>query len=218
MYNVVHRTPEAAMTDTQSLKDDLAFLRDLTQDGGKGLARDGFNLAAVGLVFGVVTLVYWLVFWGPLANLAVLTYWLWVAGILLMIVSTMVARRSLPAATGAAARALSVAWNGVGVSLLAGGLALLAAGWRLRDATFVLATFPILLFSLYGAAWGVAFAVKRLTWFAWVSAGCFAAAIAEGLLYRSPHQWLVLSIGLFLMVGLPGLMILNKARAQKASV
>ncbi len=206
------------MTDTQGLKDDLAFLRDLTQDSGKGLARDGFNLAAVGLVFGVVTLVYWLVFWGPLASLMALAYWLWIAGLLLMIVATAIARRSLPAATGAAARALSVAWNGVGVSLLAGGLALLAAAWRTHDGAFVLATFPILLFSLYGAAWSVAYAVKRLSWFAWVSTGCFGVAFAEGLLYRSPHQWLVMSIGLFLLVGLPGLVILKKARAQKDGI
>lgn len=206
------------MTDTQSLKDDLAFLRDLTQDSGRGLARDGFSLAAVGLVFGLVTLVYWLVFWGPLANLMALTYWLWIAGVVLMIVATAIARRSLPAATGAAARALSVAWNGVGVSLLAGSLALLAAAWRTHDGAFVLATFPILLFSLYGAAWGVAFAVKRLSWFAWVSTSCFAAAIAEGLLYKSPHQWLVLSIGLFLLVGAPGLAILKKARAQGTGI
>ena len=36
------------MTDTQNLKDDLAFLRDLTQDGGKGLARDGTGASARG--------------------------------------------------------------------------------------------------------------------------------------------------------------------------
>jgi hypothetical protein len=129
-----------------------------------------------------------------------------------MILAMELAKRRLPPATGAAARALSNAWNGVGVALTAGGLGLFAAGWRQHDASFVLATFPILLFSLYGAAWGVAFAVKRLNWFAWISAGCFAAAIAEGLLYKSPHQWLVLSIGLFLLVGLPGLVILKKAR------
>jgi hypothetical protein len=204
------------MSDAQSLKDDLAFLRDLTQDSGKGLARDGFNLAVVGLTFGVVSLVYWLVFWGPLSAVRGVTWWLWVAGVATTIATTAVVRRRLPPPTGAAARALSVAWNGVGLSLLGGGFALLAAGWRLHDASFVLATFPILLFSLYGAAWGVAYAVKRLGWFAGVSVGCFAAAIAEGLLYRSPHQWLVLSIGLFLLVGLPGLVILNKARAQES--
>lgn len=201
------------MTDTQGLKDDLAFLRDLTQDSGKGLARDGLALAIVGLVFGVVTLIYWLIYWGPLAALWRIGWGLWVVGIVVMIGALQIAKPRLPPATGAAARALSNAWNGVGIANTAGGLGLLAAGWRMHDATFVLATFPILLFALYGAAWSVAFAAKRLSWFAWISAGCFAAAIAEGLLYRSPHEWLVLSIGLFLLVGLPGLVILKKAKA-----
>lgn len=201
------------MTDAQGLKDDLAFLRDLTQDSGKGLARDGFALATVGVVFGVVTLIYWLIYWGPLAGAAAVGWGLWIVGVVLMVAAIEIAKPRLPPPSGAAARALSSAWNGVGVANTAGGLGLLAAGWRLHDATFVLATFPILLFALYGAAWSVAFAVKRLSWFAWISAGCFAAAIAEGLLYRSPHQWLALSIGLFLLVGLPGLVILKKAKA-----
>jgi hypothetical protein len=203
---------EAAMTDTHSLKDDLAFVRDLTQDGGRGLARDGFALAVVGLVFGLVTLVYWLVFWGPLAGARSLASWLWIVAVVATIAATAIVRRRFPPPTGAAARAVSVAWNGVGVSLLAGGLGLVAAGWRLHDGAFILFTYPILLFSLYGGAWGVAFAVKRLNWFAWISTGCFLAAIGEGLLYGSPHQWLVMSAGLFLLVGLPGLAILRKAR------
>jgi hypothetical protein len=204
------------MTDVQSLKDDLAFLRGLTQDGGKGLARDGFALATVGLVFGVVTFVYWLIFAGPLSAARFVSFWLWVVGLALMILVMSLAKRRLPASSGASARAMSMAWNGVGVSMTAGGLGLLAAGWKLHDGAFVLATFPILLFTLYGAAWGVAFAALRLSWFAWISAGCFAAAIAEGLLYRTPHQWLALSIGLFVLVGLPGLAILKKASSKKA--
>jgi hypothetical protein len=202
------------MTDTQSLKDDLAFLRDLTQDGGKGLARDGFALAVIGLTFGAVCLIYWLVLSGPLAGVGVLAFWLWPVPLLFDIVLIELAKRRLPPATGAAARALSTAWNGVGVSLTGGGLALAAAAWRQNDWPFLLATYPILLFTLYGVAWGVAYAVKRLGWFAWVSTGCFLAAIAEGLLFRSPHQWLVLSAGLFLLVGLPGLMIFKKAQTQ----
>ena len=200
------------MSDVQSLKDDLAFLRGLTQDDGKGLARDGFALASVGVTFGAITFVYWLVFWGPLAAIKAQVTWLWLVGVAVIVLALQIARRRLPASTGATARAMSAAWAGVGISLTAGDLGLLAAGWRLADAALVLAIFPILLFTLYGAAWSVAFAALRLGWFALVSAGCFAAAIAEGLLYRSPHQWLVLSIGLFTLVGLPGLVIFRKAR------
>jgi len=204
---------ETAMSGAQDLKDDLAFLRDLTQDSGRGLARDGLALALIGLSFGVVSLVYWLIFSGPLSVARGVSWWLWVIALGGDIAVMELAKRGLPAPSGAAARALSTAWNGVGVSLTAGGLGLWAAAWRIHDATFILGTFPILLFALYGAAWSVAFAVKRLSWFAWISAGCFAAAIAEGMLYRTPHQWLALSIGLFLLVGLPGLVILKKAKA-----
>jgi len=200
------------MTDPKSLKDDLAFLRDLTQDGGKGLARDGFILAVIGLLFSIISAIYWLIFWGPLAGARGLADWLWVAGVAVMIGAFTVAKRRMPAPTGAAARGMSTAWAGVGNGLVGGGLGLLAAGWKLHDGGFVIATFPILLFSLYGAAWGVAYAVKRVNGFAFIAAGCFAAAIAEGLLYRSPQQWLVLSIGLFLLVGLPGVVMLKKAR------
>jgi hypothetical protein len=203
------------MTDVQSLKDDLAFLRGLAQDDGKGLARDGFSLAAVGVIFSVVTLFYWGVYSGPLAGAKVLAYGVWAVGVVVMIAIVEIAKRRLPPSTGGAARAMSMAWNGVGVSMTAGGLGLLAAGWRLQDGYFVLATFPILLFALYGAAWSVAYAALRVGWFALVSAGCFAAAVGEGLLYRTPHQWLVLSIGLLLLVGVPGVAIFNKARLTK---
>jgi hypothetical protein len=200
------------MTDVQSVKDDLAFLRGLTQDGGKGLARDGFALAAVGVIFGVVSLFYWLVYSGPLAAAKTAGAWLWVIGVVLMVGVVSATRRRLPESTGGAARAMSMAWNGVGVSMTAGGLGLLAAGWKLHDGGFVVATFPIMLFSLYGAAWSVAYAALRIGWFALVSAGCFAASVAEGLLYGTPHEWLVLSVGLFVLVGLPGLAIFMKAR------
>jgi hypothetical protein len=201
------------MTDVQSLKDDLAFLRGLTQDGGKGLARDGFALAAVGLIFGVITLFYWLVYSGPLAAAWMVGYWAWMIGVVLMSGVVLVFRRRLPESTGGAARAMSMAWNGVGVSMTAGGLGLLAAGWKMHDGNFVLHSFPIMMFSLYGAAWSVAYAALRFGWFALVSAGCFAASVVEGLLYGTPHQWLVLSAGLFVLVGLPGIAIFKKARA-----
>src|ERR1700744_4318406 len=108
---------EATMTDTQSVKDALAFLRDLAQDGGKGLARDGFALAVIGLTFGAVSLIYWLIFSGPLAGARLPAHWLWVGALMGDIVLVQAAKRRLPPASGAAARALSTAWNGVGDSL-----------------------------------------------------------------------------------------------------
>jgi hypothetical protein len=203
------------MTDTQSLKDDLAFLRDLTQDSGRGLARSGFALAAIGFAAGAYALLYWAAAFVPL-GVRQWTMWGGLAIIPACFILVQLSQRWLPPATGAAARAVAAAWRSVGASLAAGSLGLFIASVPADDSKFVLAIFPVLMFCLYGAAWSVAYAAKRQTWFAWVSGGCLACAFTVGLLYKSPHQWLVMAIGLFLLVGLPGLVIFKKAQAQES--
>jgi hypothetical protein len=202
------------MTDTRSANDDLAFLRELTQDSGRGLARSGFALAAIGFGAGAFALLRWAASFAPL-HLQLWASWGGLAIVLASIILVQRSQRRLPPATGAAARAVAAAWQSVGASLAAGSLGLVLPMIWSDDNHLVLAIFPILMFSLYGAAWSVAYAAKRQTWFGWVSGGCLATAFAEGLLYRSPHQWLVMAFGLFLLVGLPGLVILKKAQAQK---
>ena len=109
----------------------------------------------------------------------------------------------------------AVAWVAV-VSMLASllnwGLSLVFGGLRLHQPNLVLQVFPILLFTLYGAGWGVAYAVKRKAWFAWIVLGCFLAALGSGALMGSPDQWLVLALGLFAFVAAPGAVIVRQAR------
>ena len=87
-------------------------------------------------------------------------------------------------------------------------------GARVGNAHLVLWIFPVILFTLYGAAWGVAWVVKRRQWLFNVAVGCFFAAGAEGLLVSSPYQWLVLAAGLLLLVALPGAVILRQSRPR----
>lgn len=203
------------MTDptTQAIRDDLAFLRGLTQDDARGLARDGVVMVVLGVVFGVVNLLYWLIFTDQAPALRPMSMWLWVIGLVAFFgVAGFVSAR-LPRPTGAASRAMAAAWSGTGLALVAPNVGLVLAGARLGNPQLVLWIFPIILFTLYGAAWAVAFAVKRRAWFAVVATGCFAAAFVEGLLYSSPHQWLALSIGLVLWVAIPGWVIIRQSRA-----
>ena len=64
----------------------------------------------------------------------------------------------------------------------------------------------------FGAGWAVAYSVKRKAWFAWVTAVCFLAAIACGALMGSPDEWLVLALGLFGLVALPGYAVVRQGR------
>ena len=201
------------MTDpTQSLKDDIAFLRELTQETSAPFAREAAVMIAVGLIFGVVDLLYWLVFAHLLSVPVSVSFWFWVIGLLLFITCVSLANRNRPAPRGVAARTIAAAWGGIGVSLTAAGIGLILGGWRLSQPDLVLWVFPIMLFTLYGAAWSVAFAAKRRAGFGFVAAGCFAVAVAEGALMSSPGQWLVMSIGLFVLVAVPGVVILRQSR------
>jgi hypothetical protein len=203
------------MTDErESLRDDIAFLRDLARDDGAGLAREGANMIVVGLLFGAVAFSYWLIFAGYVTPPPAVVSWLWAAGVGVMILVALFLNRGLPRASGAASRALAAAWGGTGVSLLAPCLGLMLGGARTGNAHLVLWIFPVILFTLYGAAWGVAFVVKRRQWLFNVAVGCAATAFAEGALVSSPYQWLVLSAGLILLVALPGAAILRQSRAR----
>jgi len=202
-------------TDTQqSLKDDLAFLRGLAGDDRLALAYSGLTLALVGATFGTVTFIYWLIFAG-FAGLAHAAFWLWAAGLAVMLVTGQLITRRLPKSPATAGgRGMAGALTGAYGGLTVAGLALLVGGVRIHQPALVLWVFPILLFTLYGAAWIVAYAVKRRAAFAVVALGCFAAAFAEGWTMSRPESWLVLSAGLFALVLAPGVAIMRQARPE----
>jgi hypothetical protein len=197
----------------QTLRDDLAFLRDLTEDAGSGFGREAVVMIGVGVIFGVIDFVYWLIFSGRLATPPWVGAWLWAFGLVLFFVTLPFVRARLPAPTGTAARATAAAWGGIGMSLLAAGLGLLLGAWRTGLPNLVLWVFPTVLFTLYGAAWVVAFAAKRKAWFAGVALACFVEAVAVGALMGSPDQFLALSLGLFALLAAPGFAVLRAARA-----
>lgn len=198
--------------EMQTLRDDFAFVRALTEESGKALTRDGAVLAAAGIIFGLTTFQYWLIFAGILAIPPAWAGWLWLDGTVVFFAAMTVIQRRIQSPSGVVSRATQAAWAGVGAGIVIGGAALGLGAWRLGLPIMATGAFPILLFALYGAAWGVAFAVKRSSWMALIAAGCFAAAVACGLLIGKPTQWLLLALGLFMFVGVPGAMIVLQAR------
>jgi hypothetical protein len=52
----------------------------------------------------------------------------------------------------------------------------------------------------------------RRTEFGYIAGGCFAAALTCGFFMGRAEEWLVLSLGLFLLVAAPGAVILRQAR------
>ncbi len=196
--------------DMQVLKDDIAFMRALTEESGHSMAREGAILAAVGIIFGLTALQYWLL---RMEVFTVPRSWqpfLWLDGVIAYLITLTIIHRRFPKRPGVGPRAMEAAWAGVGIGITVAAIALGVSGWRLQMPMLASGAFPIVLFTLYGTAWGVAFAVKRRTWFALVAIGCSAAAIACGFLIGTHEEWLLLSLGLFALVAVPGFVILRR--------
>jgi len=199
----------------QTLKDDIAFMKGVTQDSSRTFIRDGAILIAVGTIFGLDSLRFWGIEAGflPWAKPTEHFYG-FDAFAIFLVVLYVIMRRFRGLAQGAGARAVSAAWLGVGVAYVVALLSLGAAAWRLKQPLLMVWIPPTILFTLYGATWWVAFAVKRRAWLAGVAIGSFATAILSGLAIPSPHEWAVLAFGLFLWVAAPGIVIVRQARAS----
>jgi hypothetical protein len=194
------------------VREDIAFLRALVEDRDATMAHDGAILTAVGIIFGCVNLFYWSTAAGVLTVPAAWIPWAWVVGVLVLVPVLLLFQRQYPKPSGAASRAMRAAWQGVGTGITVAGVAFGLGAWRLQLPSIVLWAFPLALFTLYGAAWSVAFAVRRRLTFGFIAGGCYAAAILCGFFMGQAEEWLVLALGLFTLVAAPGIALVHQAR------
>ena len=198
--------------DAQSVREEAAFLRALARGGAEGSARDGAMLLSVGLIFGLVAVQTWAVQSGAVAVSATLRAWLWLDGLAAFgLAAVLISRRFRGRAPGAASRALSAAWGAVGAAHVVAAVALALAGRRLGLPQLAPWIFPLVLFTLFGAAWSVAFAVRRRPAFALSAGASYLAVLLCGAVMGRPEEWLVLAGGLLLVAAAPGAAILRGA-------
>jgi hypothetical protein len=200
--------------ETKALRDDIAFMKTLSEDSGRALSRDAAILVAVGVIFGLNAFRYWGIEAGfldwakPTAN-----WWGLDALAVFLVVLPVLMRRFRAAPRGAASRAMGAAWGAVGIAISVAVTSLILGARGLQLPLLVIWVFPLILFTLYGAAWWIAFAVKRRIWFAGIAIGSFITTLGCGFRMGRSDEWAILSFGLFLWVAAPGVAILREARA-----
>lgn len=147
----------------QTLKDDIAFMRALAQEGSAVPLLFGGTMVAAGLIFGLASVGHWLMVSG---TLKVPSPWYlmgnWVAaGAVFGVICTLLLRRakSRPGYTASVNKATGAAWSGVGFAIFACWAGMTAIGLTTGDWQ-VMNMFPVLILALYGAAWFVAAAMS----------------------------------------------------------
>jgi hypothetical protein len=200
---------------------DLAFMRALV-DGGRQpglMAGSGPSIyMAAGLLYGTQCLYHLAEFvtpvrWPPQLTTAVIVA---VNLVFFSYLAIMLVRERRHRLGGSATgRALNAVFGATGFANI-GFVAIfgLNAAWR-QDMSYWL-LYAAAVFVLQGAAWYVAYLMRRKVWMAWTGLGWFAAGTALGLILdRSIAGYLaVCAATLFLCMALPGWIMLRQRRAQ----
>lgn len=198
--------------DVKAIRDDLAFLRALAEDGRRTPLLGGSLLAAAGSCYGLASFVQWLVLARIVAipQVWVFAVWLVAMALHLTIQGVLVRRLSArPGMASAANRASRDVWRAVGVGCFVLMTAVAVASWRARTGLLI-GFAPSIILVLYGAAWWVAASVSRLAWIRLVALASFAAAIALGFLVGQVAVWLFYAAALFLLALVPGLALMRQ--------
>ena len=211
-------------TDTQSLRDDLAFLRALVEpsDGGQRYWRAfGEAYLAAGACYGAQLLLVVAQMFGllPATSAASLAIGILPTVVFIgLLVWIIVRHRGGQVGAGLMARAVGNLFGVLGLANL--GLAA-AIGWvALREhnvTTWLI--YPCCVFILQGAAWLVALSLRRRAWYGWVAAGWIVTGLGMAATIEAVPWFIAFAAaGLVLCMALPGWHLMRTNRYATSDV
>lgn len=212
MSDLVHSS------EPQSMREDIAFIRAMAQEGAQGPLLGGSFLLATGLIYAAAIGATWLVTALRPPHLFWISWpWIWggalAAHILTLTVIGVRLRRRRSGAMTRSNRVFAWTWNGVGLAILACLVsffldAKLGHSWRAFEAL------PSVILALYGVGWTATAASSNERWTWAIGALSFLFAIVAGPMARNPNVALLLALALLLLLALPGALLIKQARVR----
>ena len=204
------------MTDPNNDTADIAWLRNLAEEGASKPMRGGSILMAAGLIYGLASIIHWTVASGLIDQppRAFSFLWLGATALFLCVLTAIIQRsRSSGGVKTAVDRATRSVWSAVGwgIFTLYGSIALIA--WRVGEQSLVLLSLsPSIIMVFYGLGWAVSAAMTRSRLLTWLAGASFVAAPLLALLADQPALYLGYAAALFGLMALPGLLLMRAAK------
>ncbi len=197
------------MTDhIQAIRDDLAFMREMTVgDEAAASRKAGAILTTAGVVFAAASVSAWAAS-ASLAPLWIMA-WVWPASVVIFLAALAVILSRGARAQGVRDRTAGMAWTAIGWAIFAIMLGFTAASYQLHSSVLFAGT-PMVILALYGAGWTVAATVSGRRWMGGVALGGYVGAIAIGFLVTNPVIFLVYAAALLLLTAAPGVALLRR--------
>ncbi|WP_372706352.1 hypothetical protein [Brevundimonas sp.] len=205
---------------TENIEDpaaDIAWMRRLAEEGANAPMQGASILVSAGLIYGSASLVHWAQVTDRLPESPAVTGVGWlVATVLFLVVFTIVnlRMRGRIGVMTSANRAFAAAWTAVGLGIFALFIALMINSYRMgsnQDFTAMWLV-PSIIFAFYGLGWAVTAAMLRSRPLWLLAVASLAACPALAWLTGSATQYLAYAAALFLLMALPGFLLMRAAR------
>jgi hypothetical protein len=199
-------------SENHSARDDLAFLRALAEGGGESQRGTGIALVLGGLLYGLQCFVAGAQAYGwvQLSDAVMTVFSIGITVAFLVSISWMSwLGRNAPQG-GVVARALSAAFASAGTATLS--MLCVFASVAIRDKSLTIwLLYPCAVFALQGAAWMVAWMLRRRGWLGVVALGWFASAIVLAQTIDTPLYPMIAGVALVLFMAVPGAVMMRPA-------
>ena len=203
------------MTDPNNDTADIAWLRNLAAEGASTPMGGGAILMAAGLIFGLTGIAHWAVITGlfDVDPKAFSVIWLVATVVFLATLTVLIMRTSRSGGvTTAVDRATRAAWSAVGWGIFALFSSIAVVSMQVgAESLILLSLAPSIIMVFYGLGWAVSAAMTRSKPLAGLAAASFVAAPLLAILTNQPAQYLAYAACLFLLMALPGFLLMRAA-------
>lgn len=199
------------MSEQTTLREDIAFVRAMAEDGRRNSLRGGPVMVASGLIFGTASLAIWGGLETGVGTAAQLNL-IWPVSAVLFFICLWLFLRGLPKGEKQATP-YGLAWSSLGWAIFVCVISLITVAVRTNQAAAAAAISPVIL-SFYGAAWCIAGAVARKRWpygFGFASFG--AALVNAWVVPNGDLMFLIYAISLYALVAAPGVLLTRMGKA-----
>jgi hypothetical protein len=197
---------------------DIAWLRQLAEENGTGPMRGASILLAAGLVYGVTSLIHWAHMTGLILSqyAAAGMEWLIATGIFLVINFVLIFRLHRKGGVRTAAnRAIGTVWSGVGCGIFAlfASMFVVSARIGVDQNSMIFWLIPSIIMVFYGMGWAVTATMLKSRPLGLLALASFVAAPVMGLFAGEAAIYLVYAAALFLLMALPGFLLMRQSKS-----
>ena len=203
---------------TDNAPADIAWLRQLAEENGTAPMRGASILLAAGIIYGLTSLLHWAHMTGLITPRLVGAgmEWLIATGLFLVVNVILILRmRRSEGIRTAGQRAIGTVWAGVGCGIFFLFASMFAVSARMGadQNSMMFWMVPSIIMVFYGLGWSVTAAMLKSGPLWILGIASFIAAPALGVLSGEPAQYLGYAAALFLLMALPGFLLMRQSKA-----